>query len=76
MRGVSEHQPVDASSSEPAGESSPGDSSIDLAAIERDLDAVQAALGRLEDGSYWTDEVTGEPLPAELLAADPLARRA
>jgi len=49
---------------------------IDLAGIEADLDGVQAALTRLADGTYWTDEVTGEPIPADVLAADPLARRA
>jgi RNA polymerase-binding transcription factor DksA len=48
----------------------------DLDAIEADLDAVQVALGRLADGSYWTDEVTGAPIPAEVLDADPLVRRA
>lgn len=49
---------------------------IDLAGIEADLDGVQAALARLADGSYWTDEVTGAPIAAETLSADPLARRA
>ena len=44
--------------------------------IEADLDAVQAALGRLADGSYWTDEVTGEPIDVDVLEADPLVRRA
>lgn len=58
----------------PAHRPSP-DSPVDLAAIERDLDGVERALERLDDGTYWTDEVTGEPLPDELLAADPVARR-
>lgn len=49
---------------------------IDLDAISADLEAVDTALGRLDDGSYWTDEVTGQPLPADVLDADPLARRA
>jgi hypothetical protein len=48
---------------------------LDLAAIEADLDAVEVALARLESGSYWTDEITGEPLDAELLAQHPTARR-
>ena len=43
--------------------------------VERDLAGVEAALERLDDGTYWTDEVTGEPLSDELLAADPVARR-
>ena len=49
--------------------------SIDLDAIEADLAAVETALSRLDAGTYWTDEVTGEPLPAELLEANPLLRR-
>jgi len=49
---------------------------VDLDAIERDLAAVERALERLSDGTYWTDEVTGEPIPDHLLAADPTARRA
>ncbi len=49
---------------------------IDVIGIEADLDGVQTALTRLADGTYWTDEVSGEPIPAEVLAADPLARRA
>ncbi|WP_040494410.1 TraR/DksA C4-type zinc finger protein [Ilumatobacter nonamiensis] len=48
----------------------------DLDAIERDLDDVQSALGRLAEDAYWTDEVTGEPIPVARLEADPLTRRA
>jgi hypothetical protein len=48
----------------------------DLDAIEADLDAVQTALDRLADGSYWNDEVTGEPIPDDVLETDPLTRRA
>ena len=51
------------------------ESPVDLAAIERDLAAVEAALPRLDDGTYWVDEVTGEPIPDEVLATDPVARR-
>jgi RNA polymerase-binding transcription factor DksA len=49
---------------------------VDLDAVERDLAAVERALERLSDGTYWTDEVTGEPIPADVLAADPTTRRA
>lgn len=49
---------------------------VDLAAFERDLDAVEAALARLDDGTYRTDEITGEPIPDHVLADDPTARRA
>jgi len=49
---------------------------LDLDAIAADLDGVEVALARLDDGSYWTDEVTGEALPDELLAESPTARQA
>jgi RNA polymerase-binding transcription factor DksA len=48
---------------------------VDLDRIERDLAGVEAALIRLDDATYWTDEVTGETLTEDLLAADPVARR-
>ena len=47
---------------------------LDLDGIERDLADVEAALGRLEAGTYWTDEVTGEPLDDAHLAQHPTAR--
>lgn len=50
--------------------------SLDLERVERDLAGVEAALERLDDGTYWTDEVTGEPIADEVLADDPVARRA
>lgn len=49
---------------------------VDLDAVEHDLNGVDTALGRLDDGSYWTDEVTGEEIPDEVLAENPAARRA
>ncbi len=49
---------------------------LDLDAIQRDLADVEVALARLDAGTYWTDEVTGEALPAELLERHPAARRA
>jgi RNA polymerase-binding transcription factor DksA len=51
------------------------DDSIDLDAIERDLADVELAMSRLDAGAYWTDEVTGDEIPAEHLEAHPLARR-
>ena len=48
----------------------------DLDRIERDLAAVEAALPRLDDGSYWVDEATGEEIPDEVHVVDPVARRA
>jgi len=47
---------------------------IDLDAIQRDLEGVQAALERLNEGTYWTDEVTGDTIPSEVLDAFPLTR--
>ena len=48
---------------------------LDLDGIERDLADVEVALTRLDAGTYWTDEVTGAELSAELLAATPTSRR-
>ncbi len=47
----------------------------DFAAIERDLAGVEVALARLDDGSYWFDEATGEPIPDDVLVDDPVIRR-
>ena len=48
---------------------------IDLDQIAADLADVEVALARLDAGTYWSDEVTGEPLSDELMTAHPLARR-
>lgn len=62
---------------ETAAHETPGSTGpLDLDGIERDLAAVETALQRLDAGTYWTDEVTGEAIPDEVLAADPTARRA
>jgi RNA polymerase-binding transcription factor DksA len=45
-----------------------------LEQLERDLAEIEAALQRLDDGSYGVDEVTGEPIAAERLDAYPAAR--
>ena len=47
---------------------------LDLDAIAADLADVETALTRLEAGTYFTDEVTGEPLPEAFLIANPTAR--
>jgi len=52
------------------------DDALDLDAVERDLADVESALSRLDDGTYWTDEISGEPLDDDLLAERPTARRA
>ncbi len=48
----------------------------DLDDIDARLDAVEVALVRLEDGTYFTDAVTGKPLDEQLLISNPIARRA
>ena len=60
------------SSTEPTHEES---ATIDLDAIERDLADVEMALSRLDAGTYWVDEITGQRLPDAVLEANPLARR-
>ena len=47
---------------------------LDLDGIERDLADVEVALTRLDVGTYWTDEVTGQELSGDLLAQHPTAR--
>jgi hypothetical protein len=49
---------------------------VDLDRVARDLEGVEAAMARLDAGTYWSDEITGAPLSDELLATDPVARRA
>ena len=44
-------------------------------AIESDLNDVNAAMERLEKGTYFNDEVTGAPLQSQFLVSNPLARR-
>jgi DnaK suppressor protein len=46
----------------------------DLAAAEAELDAVEHALTRLDDGSYGSCEVCGRALDDAQLAGDPTAR--
>ena len=52
----------------------PGDD-VDLDEIDTGLDAVAAALTRLDDGSYGIDHVTGQPIDDRVLADDPTATR-
>ena len=44
-------------------------------AIERDLNDVDAAMARLEKGTYFIDEITGVLIQTDFLASNPLARR-
>ena len=47
----------------------------DLDVIEADLADVEVALERLDDGQYWRDESTGEPIDDAVLEQRPTARR-
>jgi RNA polymerase-binding transcription factor DksA len=54
-----------------------GQDAIDLElldAVEQDLNAVDAALRSLDDGTYGTCAVCRVPIPAEVLAEDPVRR--
>ena len=46
----------------------------DLDAAERDVDDVEKALQRLDDGTYASCEVCGAPIAEELLAENPARR--
>jgi RNA polymerase-binding transcription factor DksA len=45
-----------------------------LEQLEAELAELQAALERIDAGTYGIDEVTGRPIPAERLDAMPAAR--
>jgi RNA polymerase-binding transcription factor DksA len=45
-----------------------------LDSLEAELDELEAALQRVDDGTYGIDEVTGEPIAPERLEAVPTAR--
>src|SRR5262245_3984743 len=45
-----------------------------LEELETELAELEAALRRIDDGTYGTDEVTGEPIAPERLDALPAAR--
>jgi hypothetical protein len=49
-----------------------GDQRLD--ALEHELDEVDAAIGRLDAGTYGLDPVTGARIDDALLAADPTRR--
>ena len=65
------------SSEAPKPQESP-DRPVDVSALdqlERDLDGVDAAIARLDDGTYGLDPATGEPIHDALLAEDPTRTR-
>ncbi len=65
-----------AGSADAAAESATADEELELRAeLEAQLTEVDAALARIDDGSYGIDEVTGEPIDPARLDAIPTARR-
>ena len=46
----------------------------DLEGAERDVEDVERALDRLDQGTYGTCEVCGEPIGDDVLAASPTTR--
>jgi DnaK suppressor protein len=51
---------------------------VDLAihdSLRRELDAIERALERVDDGTYGTSVESGEPIPAKRLQAIPWAER-
>ena len=70
MNADAELVPVSGEATPAAAPSAP----LNLEAIAADLADVEVALARLESGTYFTDEVTGEPLPEAFLVANPTAR--
>ncbi len=46
----------------------------ELDAAERDVDDIERALGRLDDGTHGACEVCGAPISPEVLASTPTTR--
>ncbi|MFM8310629.1 MAG: hypothetical protein ACKOAZ_01885 [Ilumatobacteraceae bacterium] len=73
---MTDHDAAGPDEQAPSGTARQAGAPLDLDAIERDLADVEAALVRLDAGTYWTDETSGAPLSDELLAQRPTARTA
>jgi RNA polymerase-binding transcription factor DksA len=76
QQAVEDQQGVDAGPADSAKDIT--DRQIDeseLANVRDQLEEVDAALQRVEDGTYGVSEVSGEPIPDERLRAVPWARR-
>jgi DnaK suppressor protein len=62
-------------SGDSGAETTTADSRLGLRdSLKNELAEVDAALGRVDDGSYGTDELTGEPIDPARLEAEPTAR--
>lgn len=57
------------------GDPGSADAASSLERLAGELEGVGAALARLDSGQYWTDEISGEPIDDDVLAADPTTRR-
>ena len=75
MESVEPTDPSEIDVVDPTSPEAEAGDSPDLGHVMHQLDAVETALERLDAGTYWTDEVTGEPIPDHVLEADPVARR-
>ena len=65
-----------AGSADAAAETATADEELELRVeLEAQLASVEAALARIDDGSYGIDEATGEPIDPARLDAIPTARR-
>lgn len=76
-RWVARFEPMESDATdatEPEGVGDPGDPNLE--SIAADLADAEQALDRLADGTYWTDEVTGEPLSDDVMTEHPTTRRA
>ena len=67
--------PDPAGATTPSGATTPADDVALLERISAELAGVDAALRRLDDGTYGSCEVCGEPVDDGKLAGDPLATR-
>lgn len=75
VTGVSEMPVAGTATAASVGRPAPESIPVDLEPIAIDLADAEAALGRLDAGTYWTSEISGVELPDELLAASPATRR-
>ncbi len=57
--GVGRLTAVDPTTDHPEGARSPG--AVDLDAVAADLAAVEQAMARIEDGTYWTEGTSAAP---------------
>jgi RNA polymerase-binding transcription factor DksA len=65
----------DAAADAPDQPALPRSDVLDTSRVATDLDGVELALARLDAGTYWTCEASGQELPDDVLTADPTVRR-